>query len=43
MAQLVKSPTLDISSELDLRVLSSVPELGSMLGVGPTLKKNALP
>ena len=36
MAQLVKGPTLDLSSGLDLRVVSSSPEWGSMLGVKPT-------
>ena len=39
MAQLVKCPTLVFGSGLDLRVLSSGPTLGSMLGVEPTLKK----
>lgn len=32
----VKSPTLDFSSGLDLRVVRSSPELGSTLGVEPT-------
>ena len=35
VAQLVKHPTLDLSSDLDLRVVSSSPFLGSMLGVKP--------
>ena len=39
MAQSVKQPTLDLSSDLDLRVRSSSPALGSELGVRPTLKK----
>jgi len=39
VAQSVKHPTLDLSSGLDLRVMSSSPTLGSMLGVEPTLKK----
>ena len=33
MAQLVKHPTLDFSSDLDLRVLGSSPTLGSTLSV----------
>lgn len=38
MAQLVKHLTLDLSSGLDLRVVSSGPMLGFMLGVvEPTL------
>ena len=36
MAQLVEHPTLDLSSVVDLRVMSSSPALGSMLGVEPT-------
>ena len=32
MAQSVKCPTLDLSSGLDLRVMSSSPTLGSVLG-----------
>ena len=39
MAQSVKHPTLDLSSGLDLRVVSSSPALGSMMGVKPTFKK----
>lgn len=39
MAQLVKCPTPDLSSAIDLRVTSSSPVLGSMLGVEPTKKK----
>ena len=39
MAQSVKHPTLDLSSGLDLRVVSSSLELGSTLGVKPTKKK----
>ena len=39
MAQSGKPLTLDFSSGLDLRVLSSSPALGSMLGEEPTLKK----
>ena len=34
-----KCPTLDLSSGLDLRVMSSSPALGSVVGVKPTLKK----
>ena len=40
MAQLVEQLTLDFSSGLDLRVISSSPTLGSMLGVEPIYKKN---
>lgn len=40
MAQSVKQPTLDLSSGLELRVMSSRPTLGSVLGVKPTKKKN---
>ena len=36
MAQSVKRLTLDLSSGLDLRVMSSSPALGSRLGVEPT-------
>ena len=36
VAQLVKHPTLDLSSGLDPRVVSSSPALGSKLGVEPT-------
>ena len=39
MAQSIEHLTLDFSSGLDLRVLSSSPALGSMLGQEPTLKK----
>ena len=39
MAQSVKRPTLDLSSGLDLRVVSSRPMLGSRLGMEPTSKK----
>ena len=39
MAQLLKLPTLDLSSGLDLRVVSSSPTLGSTLGVKSTYKK----
>ena len=42
VAQSVKHLTLDLSSGLDLRVLSSSPTLGSMLGVEPTFKKKKL-
>ena len=35
MAQLVEHPTLDLSSGLDLRVVSSSPVLGSTLGMKP--------
>ena len=37
VAQLVKHPTLDLSPGLDLRVMSSSPALGSVLGatLGP--------
>ena len=41
MVQLVKRPTLDLSSGLDLRVMSSSPMLGSMLSMS-LLKKNIL-
>ena len=36
MTQSVKVPTLELSSGLDLRVMSSSPSLRSMLGVEPT-------
>ena len=36
VAQLVKHMTLDLSSGLDLKVLSSNPALGSTLGMEPT-------
>lgn len=36
MAQSVKCLTLDLSSGLNLRVMSSSPMLGSMLGVEPS-------
>ena len=36
-----KQPTLDLSSDLDLRVMSSSPNLGSTLGMKPK-KKNPL-
>ena len=39
MAQSVKHLTLDLSSGLDLRVLSSSPTLGSVVGVKPTSNK----
>ena len=39
VALLVKCWTLDLSSGLDLRVMSSSPTLGSMLGVEPALNK----
>ena len=39
MAQSVKLPTLDLSSGLDLRAVTSSPMLGSMLGVVPTQRK----
>ena len=39
MAQSFKHLTLDLNSSLDLRVVSSSPMLGSILGVKPTLKK----
>ena len=37
VAQSVKHLLLDLSSGLDLRVLSSSPTLGSMLGMEPSL------
>ena len=39
VAQLVKHLTLDLSSGLDLRVVSSSPSLGSTLGMEPTQKQ----
>jgi len=36
VAQLVENSTLDLSSGLDFRVLSSGPTLGSTLGMEPT-------
>ena len=39
MGQSVKHPTLDLSSGLDLRVMSSSPILGSVLGMEPIRKK----
>ena len=39
MAQSVKRLTLDLSSSLELRVVSSSPTLGSALGVKATLKQ----
>ena len=36
MAPPVKHLTFDLSSGLDVRVMSSSPELGSVLGVEPT-------
>lgn len=39
MAQSGKHLTLDLSSSPDLGIMSSSPELGSMLGVEGTLKK----
>ena len=39
MAQSVKGPTLDLSSGLDLKVVSLSPVLGFVLGMKPTKKK----
>ena len=39
MDQSVKHLTLDLSSGLDLRAVSSGPTLGFVLGVKPTFKK----
>ena len=39
VAQLVKGPTLDLSSGLNLRIMSSNSMLGIVLGTKPTLKK----
>ena len=39
VAQVVKCPTLDLSSGLDLRVISLSPALGSVLGVEAYFKK----
>ena len=36
VAQLIKDQTLDLSSGLDFGVVSSSPELGSVLGMKPT-------
>ena len=36
MAQLLKQPALDLSSSLDLRVVSSSPTLGFVMGMEPT-------
>ena len=38
MAQSVKHPSLDLSSGLDLRVMSSSPTFGSTMGVVSTQK-----
>ena len=40
MVQSVKRLTLDLSSGLDLRLVSSSPTLGATLGVEPIKKKN---
>ena len=42
VAQLVKHSILNLSSGLDLRVMSSSPVLGSMLGMESTLKKKSV-
>ena len=42
VAQSIKHPTLDLNSGLDLRVVSSGPELGSMPSMEPTLKAKRL-
>ena len=39
MAQSIKHQTLDLSSDLDLKVMSLSPALGSMASMEPTLKK----
>ena len=39
MAQSIKHLTLELSSGLDLRVVSSSLALGSIVGMEPTLKK----
>ena len=39
VAQSVEGLTPDFGSGIYLRVVSSTPELGSMLGMDPTLKK----
>ena len=39
MAHFIKHSTLDLSSGLDLRVMSLSPTLGPTLGMEPTLKK----
>ena len=36
VAQSVKCPTLDLNSGFDIRVVSSSPSLGAMLGAKPT-------
>ena len=43
MAQLVKYPTLDLSSHFDLMVLSSSPTLGFMLGMKTNKNKIGAP
>ena len=40
VAQSTEHPTLDLSSGLDLRVVSSSPALGSMMGMDLTLKRH---
>lgn len=42
MAPSVKRPTLDLSSGVDPRVMSSSPALDSTLGVEPTFFKNVI-
>ena len=42
MTQSVQHLTLDLSSGLDLKVLSSSPAMGPMLGMELTLKKGYL-
>ena len=42
VAYLVECLTLDLSSGLDLSVMSSSPALGPMLGMEPNLKKKNL-
>lgn len=37
--KILKYQTLDLSSNLDLRIISFNPALGSKLGTEPTLKK----
>jgi len=39
VAQSAKCPTLDLSSGIDLGVMSSSPALGSTVGMAPTSKK----
>ena len=41
VAQLTEHPTLNLSSGLDLRVVSLGPMLGSTLGMEPILKKKS--